>query len=319
MIPPSKHSPCVGIRTCSDYSPFGVELDGRTVSGGYRYGFQNQEKDNEMKGEGNSVNYLFRMHDPRLGRFFAVDPLASNYSYNSVYAFSENRLIDGVELEGKEHTNIIVYKRVERKQVDDHEVVQQTTVKYYQVYQKNIHTGNSELAYTIRITNVTSVDVDKKGIISNEKSYTTGDIVIPGGKEAPIDNSVFEKTTFSKNDLSPKFQDVLKESVEYNKTHVNTIFEDEAYRNKMIKDNAETVVNWIGIAGGAAINTKGYIPAVAAGAAIQILGELTNNAVQTSLNSNPENLGKIYNGGTTETRHKNSEIKSFKLYRNNLK
>jgi hypothetical protein len=24
----SKHSPCVGIRTCSDYSPFGAELDG---------------------------------------------------------------------------------------------------------------------------------------------------------------------------------------------------------------------------------------------------------------------------------------------------
>jgi hypothetical protein len=48
----SKHSPCVGIRTCSDYSPFGVELDGRTVSGGYRYGFQNQEKDDEVKGEG---------------------------------------------------------------------------------------------------------------------------------------------------------------------------------------------------------------------------------------------------------------------------
>jgi RHS repeat-associated protein len=41
----------------------------------YRYGFQGQEKDDEIKGEGNSVNYKFRMHDPRLGRFFAVDPL----------------------------------------------------------------------------------------------------------------------------------------------------------------------------------------------------------------------------------------------------
>ena len=29
MPTPSKPSPCVGIRTCSDYSPFGVELDGR--------------------------------------------------------------------------------------------------------------------------------------------------------------------------------------------------------------------------------------------------------------------------------------------------
>ena len=43
-----KPSPCVGIRTCSDYSPFGVELDGRTVSGGYRYGYQGSECDSEV-------------------------------------------------------------------------------------------------------------------------------------------------------------------------------------------------------------------------------------------------------------------------------
>lgn len=42
------------------------------------------------------------MHDPRIGRFFAVDPLAPQYPHNSPYAFSENRLLDCVELEGKE-------------------------------------------------------------------------------------------------------------------------------------------------------------------------------------------------------------------------
>jgi len=68
----------------------------------YLYGFQGQEKDDEIKGEGNSINYNFRMHDPRLGRFFAIDPLMKKYPYNSPYAFSENRVIDGVELEGLE-------------------------------------------------------------------------------------------------------------------------------------------------------------------------------------------------------------------------
>ena len=68
----------------------------------YRYGFQGQETDNELKGEGNSVNYKYRMHDPRIGRFFAVDPLAPMYSWNSPYAFSENRVIDKIELEGLE-------------------------------------------------------------------------------------------------------------------------------------------------------------------------------------------------------------------------
>ena len=68
----------------------------------YRYGFQGQEMDNEIKGTGNSVNYKYRMHDPRIGRFFAVDPLAGEYPHNSPYAFSENRVIDAVELEGLE-------------------------------------------------------------------------------------------------------------------------------------------------------------------------------------------------------------------------
>jgi len=68
----------------------------------YRYGFQGQERDDEIKGEGNSLNFEYRMHDPRIGRFFAVDPLTRKYAYNSTYAFSENRPIDGIELEGLE-------------------------------------------------------------------------------------------------------------------------------------------------------------------------------------------------------------------------
>ena len=70
----------------------------------YRYGFQNQEKDDELKGEGNSINYTFRMHDPRTGRFFATDPLEHSFTWNSPYAFSENSPIWGVELEGLEFT-----------------------------------------------------------------------------------------------------------------------------------------------------------------------------------------------------------------------
>jgi len=42
------------------------------------------------------------MHDPRLGRFFAVDPLFRKYPFYSPYAFSGNRVIDAVELEGLE-------------------------------------------------------------------------------------------------------------------------------------------------------------------------------------------------------------------------
>ncbi|TCN53834.1 RHS repeat-associated protein [Flavobacterium chryseum] len=73
----------------------------------YRYGFQGQEKDKELKGEGNSINYTFRMHDPRIGRFFAVDPLFKKYPHNSPYAFSENSVIAFIELEGLEKYSVV--------------------------------------------------------------------------------------------------------------------------------------------------------------------------------------------------------------------
>ncbi len=96
------------IRTAQDYSPFGVTLDGRNISVDekYRYSFQAQEHDDEVKGDGNSVNYKYRMHDPRLGRFFAIDPLAKDFPWNSQYAFSENRVLDCIELEGREASHV---------------------------------------------------------------------------------------------------------------------------------------------------------------------------------------------------------------------
>jgi RHS repeat-associated protein len=88
----------------SDYYPFGMQMPGREFSQEeYRYGFQGQETDKEWLG--GAVSYKYRVHDARIGRFLSVDPLAPDYPWNSPYAFSENRVIDGVELEGLEYIN----------------------------------------------------------------------------------------------------------------------------------------------------------------------------------------------------------------------
>jgi len=51
--------------------------------------------------------WKFRISDPAIGRFWQIDPLAEKYSYNGTYNFSENRIIDGVELEGLEAQNFM--------------------------------------------------------------------------------------------------------------------------------------------------------------------------------------------------------------------
>lgn len=40
------------------------------------------------------------MHNPAIARFFAVDPMFKEYPYYSPYAFSGNRVLDAIELEG---------------------------------------------------------------------------------------------------------------------------------------------------------------------------------------------------------------------------
>jgi len=73
--------------TMSDYYPFGMQIDSRTFTNtvdGYRFGFQGQERDDEVVGEGNSMTAEFWQYDSRLGRRWNIDPVdqigVSNYA-----------------------------------------------------------------------------------------------------------------------------------------------------------------------------------------------------------------------------------------------
>jgi len=59
----------------NDYYPFGSLMPGRKfTSGSYRYGFNGQEMNNDVKGIGNSYTAEFWEYDSRLGRRWNVDP-----------------------------------------------------------------------------------------------------------------------------------------------------------------------------------------------------------------------------------------------------
>jgi len=115
-----------------DYSPFGAPMNERTyrlvmkytdsthtnsvpafVNGNeslaniahdsltYRYGFNGQEKDDEIKGAGNQIDYGARVYDPRLGRWLACEPLAMDFPFLSTYAFAANSPILLKDADGK--------------------------------------------------------------------------------------------------------------------------------------------------------------------------------------------------------------------------
>lgn len=87
------------------YYPGGMLMPGRQFSSGYRYGFNGMEKDDEIKGAGNSYTTEFRQYDPRLGRWLSLDPLMLKFPWQSPYvAFNNNpiRYSDPLGLEGED-------------------------------------------------------------------------------------------------------------------------------------------------------------------------------------------------------------------------
>ncbi len=94
--------------TANDYYPFGMTMPGRKynqANAKYRYGFNGKENDNDVKGEGNQLDYGARILDTRLGRFLSVDPLAKQFAYYSPYQSTGNSPIRFIDLDGQEPTS----------------------------------------------------------------------------------------------------------------------------------------------------------------------------------------------------------------------
>jgi RHS repeat-associated protein len=90
----------------ADYYPFGVEMPGRKwQSDSYRYAYNGMEKDNEVKGNGNSYTTEFRQYDPRLGRWLSLDPLMMSFPWMSPYVAFDNNPVYYVDPYGLESGN----------------------------------------------------------------------------------------------------------------------------------------------------------------------------------------------------------------------
>jgi RHS repeat-associated protein len=77
----------------------------------YRYGFNGKENDNEIEGEGNWEDYGMRNYNPRIGRFFSVDPLTKTFPWYTPYQFAGNMPIAAIDLDGEEPKIVITAEK----------------------------------------------------------------------------------------------------------------------------------------------------------------------------------------------------------------
>lgn len=86
-------------------------------SSAYLYSFNGKPKDDEISGDGNTVDLGERMLDTRLVRLKSLDPRTRDYPWNSPYALAENRPIDGIDKNGEGWDDIKKYVNNKASQI----------------------------------------------------------------------------------------------------------------------------------------------------------------------------------------------------------
>lgn len=78
-------------------------ISDKALKSGYaenKYRFSGQLYDDDLGW--NVYQMKYRSMDSQMGRFWQIGPLATKYAYNSTYAYAENRVTNGIDLEGAE-------------------------------------------------------------------------------------------------------------------------------------------------------------------------------------------------------------------------
>jgi RHS repeat-associated protein len=71
-------------------------------TGDYRYGFNGMEKDDEVKGESNSLDFGARIYDPRVGRWLSRDKLEGKKPYLTPYQGFKNNPVIFIDPDGND-------------------------------------------------------------------------------------------------------------------------------------------------------------------------------------------------------------------------
>jgi RHS repeat-associated protein len=154
-----------------------VELDGRTVSGGYRYGFNGKEKTDEISGEGNSYDFGARMLDPKIGRWLSIDPMARKQPEQSPFKAFLNCPLVYIDPNGMdEFERIIIYNKKGQiiaqadKLIKEGYYMSSGIIYFYDTKVPELSNGYNYFSKTKKIT------VNDAGVITNVV-YDTRNII----------------------------------------------------------------------------------------------------------------------------------------------
>jgi RHS repeat-associated protein len=201
------------------YYPFGLTMAGISSKAAgnleNRIKFTSQELDSNLGW--NTYQMRFRTHDPQIGRFLQIDPLAPQYVHNSTYAYAENDVIRAIDLEGLEKYIVTFRAFIPQEKVrnpdstrndkyyagDNRREYQANATRYRTSQSVNVDFDNKKMS---RLQNIaagsTGLDKDGKPITSSTAGKAGN---IQGNTDAfekGEDNAVIKFDTHASNKLS---------------------------------------------------------------------------------------------------------------------
>ncbi|MGF1566414.1 MAG: RHS repeat domain-containing protein [Flavobacteriales bacterium] len=93
------------VTSLTDYYPFDSAMKGRTVTEGYRYGFNAMEREDELYAPGSAYDFGARVYDGRLGRWWSVDLFVKEACSESPFSFSRNGPLKYLDPNGERWVN----------------------------------------------------------------------------------------------------------------------------------------------------------------------------------------------------------------------
>ncbi|CAG5087384.1 hypothetical protein CRYO30217_03469 [Parvicella tangerina] len=184
------------------------------------------EKDDEVKGGGNSYDFGARMYDSRLGRWLSIDELAGKYPNESPFNFVSNIPIIHVDPDGRE--KIVVIGGADNGGQADKAKFVNAGLKQYRDYLKEV--GSSGETVTVIITDdyltedmIEYVKSELKIIELQEEM----NLLNSGADSYAIETSVY--TTWADEQILhyintksfPNFEEILMDDIKTGKTSVS--------------------------------------------------------------------------------------------------
>lgn len=120
-------------------------------------------KQNEIAGVGNHYQFKFREYDPRIGKFWSEDPLFKKYPSIASYTFAEDRVIDGMDLEGAEFYSVHMNEDPSGKRTVTY-IVNYTNIPQQGMINSPTKDGYGERGDVGVTYTITKVDKDGKAI-----------------------------------------------------------------------------------------------------------------------------------------------------------